>query len=171
RSPPSASRMAPAVTMNTSSLSRVCDWSETWPGATVICQVHTSAEPRLGAAKAVNSVPGRLNFSALVARMTFTGVPLDRQLSLSIMDAMSSGGQVDFGILLAAGYQEFVRQLRASLAEQGFGDLGRSDGYVLRALAGRPQTVSALAERLAVTKQGAAQLVEAMEAHGYVSRQ
>jgi len=87
------------------------------------------------------------------------------------MDAMSSDGQVDFGILLAAGYQEFVRQLRAALTEQGFGDLGRSDGYVLRALAGRPMTVSALAERLAVTKQGAAQLVEAMEAHRYVSRQ
>src|SRR3954452_15872959 len=88
------------------------------------------------------------------------------------MDAMRGDAQaLDFGILLGAGYQEFVRQLRSALTEQGFGDLGRSDGYVLRALAGRPMTVSALAERLAVTKQGAAQLVEAMEAHRYVSRQ
>src|SRR3954469_7938943 len=86
------------------------------------------------------------------------------------MDAMSSDGQVDFGILLGAGYQEFVRQLRAALTDQGYGDLGRSDGYVLRALAGRPMTVSALAERLSITKQGAGQLIDAMAEKGYVER-
>src|SRR5256885_11972454 len=87
------------------------------------------------------------------------------------MDAMAPREQpVDFGILLAAGYQEFVRQLRADLTGQGFGDLGRSDGYVLRALAGRPVTVSVLAERLGITKQGAGQLVEAMQEKGYLER-
>src|SRR5207245_10671416 len=93
------------------------------------------------------------------------------QAGLSIMDAMAPREQpVDFGILLAAGYQEFVRQLRADLTGQGFGDLGRSDGYVLRALAGRPVAVRALAARLGVTKQGAGQLVEAMQGKGYLER-
>jgi DNA-binding MarR family transcriptional regulator len=82
-----------------------------------------------------------------------------------------TGQPLDIGILLAAAYQEFVRELRADLAERGFGDTGRSDGYVLRALAGGPMTVSALADRLEITKQGAGQLVEAMEQRGYLERQ
>ena len=82
----------------------------------------------------------------------------------------SSGQPLDIGILLAAAYQEFVFELRAALAAQGFDDTGRSDGYVLRALAAGPTTVSALAERLDITKQGAGQLVEAMEQRGYLER-
>lgn len=82
-----------------------------------------------------------------------------------------TGQPLDIGILMAAAYQEFVRELRADLDRQGFGDTGRSDGYVLRALAGGPVTVSALADRLEITKQGAGQLVEAMEQRGYLDRQ
>lgn len=77
---------------------------------------------------------------------------------------------LDIGILLAVGYQEFVRALRSAMAAAGFDDLGRSDGYVLRALDGNPLTVSALAELLDITKQGAAQVVEEMERRGYVER-
>ena len=77
---------------------------------------------------------------------------------------------LDLGILLAIGYQEFVRALRSAMAAAGFDDLGRSDGYVLRALDGNPLTVSALAALLDITKQGAAQIVEDMERRGYVER-
>src|SRR5258705_9828965 len=84
---------------------------------------------------------------------------------------MTTNGQtLDLGILLAIGYQEFVRALRAAMAAVGFDDMGRSDGYVLRALAGNPLTVSALAELLDITKQGAAQIVDDMEQRGYVER-
>ena len=76
----------------------------------------------------------------------------------------------DFGILLVLAYQEFVRELRASLARQGFDDQGRSDGYVLRALGAMPMTVSELADRLEISKQGAGQIVEDMERRGYVER-
>lgn len=78
--------------------------------------------------------------------------------------------RLDFGILLAQAYQEFVRQLRATLAEQGFTDQGRSDGYVFRALDAAPLTVSELAERLEISKQGAGQIVDDMERRGYVER-
>jgi DNA-binding MarR family transcriptional regulator len=83
----------------------------------------------------------------------------------------ATGQPLDIGILLAAAYQEFVRELRATVAAQGFEDNGRSDGYVFRALADGPMTVSALAERLEITKQGAGQLVESMERRGYVRRE
>jgi DNA-binding MarR family transcriptional regulator len=79
-------------------------------------------------------------------------------------------GTPDFGILLALAYQEFVRELREAHAREGFGDTGRSDGVVFRALAVRPMTVSGLAERLQITKQGAGQIVDDMERRGYVER-
>jgi DNA-binding MarR family transcriptional regulator len=78
--------------------------------------------------------------------------------------------RLDFGILLVLAYQEFVRELRATLTKQGFEDQGRSDGYVLRALGARPMTTSELAERLEISKQGAAQIIEDMERRGYVER-
>jgi len=81
-----------------------------------------------------------------------------------------SDADIDLGLLLAKAYQEFVRDLRASLAGQGFDDLGRSDGYVFRSLAEGPMTVSELAARLEISKQGAGQIVEVMERRGYLRR-
>jgi DNA-binding MarR family transcriptional regulator len=84
---------------------------------------------------------------------------------------MSRSAQpVDLGILLALAYQEFVRQLRDHHAEHGFTDHGRADGYVFRALASRPMTVSDLAARLGISKQGAGQIIDDMRRRGYVQR-
>jgi DNA-binding MarR family transcriptional regulator len=74
----------------------------------------------------------------------------------------------DLGILLALGYQEFVRRLHVDLAERGYDDLGSSDGYVLRALAEAPLTTSALSGRLGISKQGAGQIVDDMTRRGYL---
>src|SRR5690349_19925461 len=79
-------------------------------------------------------------------------------------------GAIDLGILLALGYQEFVRQLHEALAAAGFDDIGRSDGYVFRALDEAPLSTSALAARLEISKQGAAQIVEDMTRRGYLER-
>ena len=76
----------------------------------------------------------------------------------------------DLGIVLAKAYQEFVRQLHEDLADRGFDDLGRSDGFVFRALANNPMTVSALATRLHISKQGAGQIIDDMERRRYVRR-
>jgi len=83
---------------------------------------------------------------------------------------MTSPEQPDFGIMLALAYQQFVRELHAHLATQGFDDLGNSDGFVFRALGVRPRTISALATHLDISKQGAAQIVDDMERRGYVIR-
>jgi DNA-binding MarR family transcriptional regulator len=85
------------------------------------------------------------------------------------MGAMESTSP-DFGILLMLAYQEFVGELRKELTGQGFTDQGRSDGYVLRSLGAAPMTTSELAERLAISKQGAGQIVDDMERRGYVER-
>jgi len=76
----------------------------------------------------------------------------------------------DLGILLALAYQRYVEELHAELATTGVSEVGRSDGYVFRALDEGPLTVSVLAGRLGVSKQGAAQIVADMEARGLVRR-
>ena len=86
------------------------------------------------------------------------------------MAGMTRSGKPDFGIWLLLADQEFVRALRAATAAQGFDDQGRSDGFVLRTLGAGPTTISGLAERLEITKQGASQIVDDMERRGYVER-
>ncbi|MFI7065613.1 MarR family winged helix-turn-helix transcriptional regulator [Kribbella sp. NPDC050124] len=83
---------------------------------------------------------------------------------------MTRSGKPDFGILLVLAEQEFVRALRADTAGQGFDDQGRSDGFVLRTLDAGPTSISGLAARLEITKQGASQIVDDMERRGYVER-
>jgi DNA-binding MarR family transcriptional regulator len=77
---------------------------------------------------------------------------------------------IDLGVLLALAYGQFVVELREYLAEEGFDDLGRSDGNVFRALDAAPLTTSELAERLRITKQAAGQIVADMQARGYIGK-
>ena len=76
----------------------------------------------------------------------------------------------DLGIAVLLAYQGFVRRLHADMSEHGYDDLGRSDGLVFRMIHAGPRTVSDLAGRLEITKQGAAQIIEDMERRGYVER-
>ncbi|MGW7684409.1 MarR family winged helix-turn-helix transcriptional regulator [Kribbella sp. NPDC054772] len=83
---------------------------------------------------------------------------------------MTHSGKPDLGILLLLADQEFVRELRGHVAGLGFEDQGRWDGFVFRTLSAGPMTISGLAERLEITKQGASQIVDDMERRGYVER-
>lgn len=83
---------------------------------------------------------------------------------------MAPLAQPDLGILIAVAYEHFVTDLHVHLAEEGFTDLGRADGFVLRTLDTGPMTVSDLATRLGITKQGAAQIIDDMQARGLVRR-
>lgn len=86
------------------------------------------------------------------------------------MTAATQSGS-DLGILVLLAYQGFVQELHDDMAERGYDDLGRSDGVVFRILGARPATVSELAGRLEISKQGAAQIVDDMARRGYVVRQ
>jgi DNA-binding MarR family transcriptional regulator len=76
----------------------------------------------------------------------------------------------DFGVLLGLAYIAFVDDLNARMRKAGFDDLGPSHGYVFRALADGPLTLSELANRLHMTTQGAGKIVDEMERGGYVRR-
>jgi len=56
------------------------------------------------------------------------------------------------------------------MAAQGIEEQGHSDGFVFRTLGAAPMTISALAERLGISKQGAGQIVDDMERRGLVVR-
>ncbi|MEV6432405.1 MarR family transcriptional regulator [Nocardia sp. NPDC051463] len=77
---------------------------------------------------------------------------------------------MDFGVMLGQAYQAFVSELHAHMAERGHRMLGASYGYVLRTLAENALTASQLGERLGITAQGAAKVVDEMVRHGYVER-
>jgi DNA-binding MarR family transcriptional regulator len=77
---------------------------------------------------------------------------------------------VDFGILLGLAYQSFTDLLRASLARQGFDDLGGAYGYVFRALADDEPSQRELAGRLGITDQGMAKILADMVERRYVER-
>jgi DNA-binding MarR family transcriptional regulator len=76
----------------------------------------------------------------------------------------------DFGILLGLAYQSFTDLLRASLAKQGFDDLGGAYGYVFRALDDQQPSQRELARRLGITDQGMAKIVNEMVERRYVER-
>ena len=75
-----------------------------------------------------------------------------------------------FGILLGLAYQSFTDLLRASLAQQGFDDLGGAYGYVFRALADDEPSQRELAGRLGITDQGMAKILAEMVERRYVER-
>ena len=76
----------------------------------------------------------------------------------------------DFGILLGLAYQSFTDLLRASLAREGFDDLGGAYGYVFRALAQEEPSQRELARGLGITDQGMAKILAGMVRRGYVER-
>jgi DNA-binding MarR family transcriptional regulator len=76
----------------------------------------------------------------------------------------------DLGILVLLAYQGFVRQLHKDMAAHGYDDIGHSDGVVFRMLARQPHTVSELATWLEISKQGTTQIIDDMQARGYVVR-
>ena len=76
----------------------------------------------------------------------------------------------DIGVLMGLAYGNFVAEMRKALAEEGFGDLHRSFGYVARYLAQRDANIRELAELLGLTSQGAVKVVDEMVAAGYVRR-
>lgn len=77
----------------------------------------------------------------------------------------------DFGILLGLAYQGFVDALHEDLAKHGFTELGRAYGYVVRAIDASPRmSQRALARHLAITEQGAGQIVEDMVRRDFLVR-
>jgi DNA-binding MarR family transcriptional regulator len=74
-------------------------------------------------------------------------------------------------VLLAMAWSMLVDDLHGELARLGYGDLRPVHGFVFQLLAPHGATGNEVAAHLGITKQAASQMVDFLEAHGYVVRQ
>ena len=73
-----------------------------------------------------------------------------------------------FGLLAAS--RALVDGVSAGIRARGFGDVRPAHGFAFARLAPAGATITELAGHLGVTRQAAAQLVDELEANGYVER-
>ena len=74
-------------------------------------------------------------------------------------------------ILVVGATRLVTERLNAAVARAGIADMRAPFGFVIRALAEAPLELTALAERLGVTKQAAIKVVDEMEARGFLTRE
>lgn len=72
--------------------------------------------------------------------------------------------------LLAMSFRTMIDELHARLRQRGWTDVRPAYGFVLLALRDGPSSAKGVAALMGTTKQAASQLVDAMEAAGYLSR-
>jgi DNA-binding MarR family transcriptional regulator len=72
--------------------------------------------------------------------------------------------------LLAMAFRQLMDGLHQRLADRGWRDVRGPYGFVLLAVRDRPLAASEITALLGTTKQATSQLLEAMEAAGYVER-
>jgi DNA-binding MarR family transcriptional regulator len=77
---------------------------------------------------------------------------------------------VNLAVLMRDGFTVLNDRVLARLAEEGHGAVRPAHSAVFEFLDETGTTVSALAERAQMTKQGMAELVRHLEDHGYVTR-
>ncbi|MFC5138853.1 MarR family winged helix-turn-helix transcriptional regulator [Actinomycetospora rhizophila] len=78
---------------------------------------------------------------------------------------------VNLAVLMRDGFAALNGRVLARLAEEGHGAVRPAHSAVFEFLDETGTTVSALAERAQMTKQGMAELVRHLEDHGYVTRE
>jgi DNA-binding MarR family transcriptional regulator len=88
----------------------------------------------------------------------------DRKLQRTI-------SQPDFAVFVVGATRLVTDRLNAAVREAGIDDMRAPFGFVIRALADAPLELTALAERLGVTKQAAIKVVDEMEARGFLTRE
>jgi len=85
-------------------------------------------------------------------------------------DRESGGGPYELAMLMPFAFRFMTDELHCRLAELGFGDARPAHGFAFVRLTPHGATGNELAEHLGVTKQAASQMVDYLEAHGYVAR-
>lgn len=83
--------------------------------------------------------------------------------------ARSQGAEL--ALLLLGGFQSMVDDVHGELAHRGHPGVRASHEFALRAIDEGADTASELGRRLAVSKQGAAKTIAALEKLGYVERE
>ncbi len=76
----------------------------------------------------------------------------------------------DFAILVTGAARVVADRLGVAVERAGVGDMRPAFGFVIRALAEHPRTLTELAELLGVSKQAAIKVIDEMERRGYLER-
>jgi DNA-binding MarR family transcriptional regulator len=94
-------------------------------------------------------------------------------LSFAVADRKQqrTTSQPDFAVLVVGATREVADRLDAAVRAAGIAGMRAPFGFVIRALADDPLELTALAERLGVTKQAAIKVVDEMEARGFLTRE
>src|ERR687885_1352809 len=79
--------------------------------------------------------------------------------------------RTDFAILVVGATRYVADRLDAAVRAAGIDGMRAPFGFVIRALTDAPLELTALAERLGVTKQAAIKVVDEMEARGFLTRE
>jgi DNA-binding MarR family transcriptional regulator len=90
---------------------------------------------------------------------------------LSFAVANSKQERTDLAILVVGATRLVADRLDAAVRRAGIEGMRAPFGFVIRALAEEPLELTALAERLGVTKQAAIKVVDEMEARGFLVRE
>jgi DNA-binding MarR family transcriptional regulator len=84
---------------------------------------------------------------------------------------MDAAPSYELTLLLLLGSRTMIDILHKQLAERGYGDVRPMHGFAFQRLAPDGATGNELAEFLDITKQAASEMVDYLEARGYVVRQ
>jgi len=77
----------------------------------------------------------------------------------------------DLALLLLGSYRRLVDTVIAELAARGYEDVRPGHDFAMRAILSGADNASELGRRLAMTKQGAARIIETLLERGYIARE
>jgi DNA-binding MarR family transcriptional regulator len=86
-------------------------------------------------------------------------------------EARAADATPDLAILLVGASRAVTDRLGAAVRAAGIEDMRTPYGFVIRALAERPRTLTEIAEVLDVSKQAAIKVVDEMERRGFLRRE
>jgi DNA-binding MarR family transcriptional regulator len=86
-------------------------------------------------------------------------------------DPAGAPADPDLALLLAGAGRVVADRLGAAVAAAGVADMRTPYGFVIRALAERPRTLTQVATALDVSKQAAIKVVDEMERRGFLRRE
>ena len=81
------------------------------------------------------------------------------------------GSGAGLALLLLGSYRRLADTVIAELAERGYQDVRASHDFAMRAIQSGADTAAELGRRLALTKQGATRIIEALLERGYIARE
>jgi DNA-binding MarR family transcriptional regulator len=98
-------------------------------------------------------------------------VDVQAQYPAAMTPPASQRSGADLALLLLGSYRRLVDTVIVELAERGYEDVRPGHDFAMRAILSGADNASELGRRLAMTKQGAARIIETLLERGYIARE